>query len=751
MHGDLPKATPVNRFHLLALSIAAALQPGLASADAAADAGADLAAKARELDVISVIGEGETRQVQVLSISELERSTPGTSPLKVMSRLPGVNFTASDPFGAYEWSTRITVRGFNQNQLGFTLDGIPLGDMSYGNHNGLHISRAVLSENVERVELAQGAGAISTASTSNLGGTAQFFSRMPARDAQLRVSQMLGSDSATRSFVSLDTGERKGMSAFLSGVYASTDKWKGEGPQEQWQFNGKAVFASELWMLTAYGATSRRQETDYGDLSLESQRRLGWDWDNYAPDWQRAINAARGEYSGAVNSLDDAYYLGRGLRDDDLAALTLDWQASDALAVQLLGYYHRNDGQGQWATPYSPSSVQVPISIRTTEYDIERSGLIPSLSLALDSHTLSAGLWRENNVHGLQRNFYFLTGAPDRIFFYRDPDLRVFRQRFDIETTQYWLTDRIDLLDGRLTADVGFKGTEVEVRSTNLIGTRADGRIVAKDSFLPQAGLRFGVSDELELFTSYTENLSAFRGGVNGPFSTSQTAFDTFADTLQPETSDMLELGLRMSTDAYKASLAVYTVDFQNRLLSIARCAGIVGCPSSFANVGDVRSRGAEATFVLRAGDSIEWFNSLSHNRSEYRSDYLDGQSVVAVSGKRVVDAPELLFASELSYSLGGLQASIGGKFTDERFISYSNDSKVPDFWLMDASLSYTWQQLAGFDSVKLSFNVANLLDEEYFATVGSNGFVTSDPDGLNYTLQAGSPRQFFLSLDLRY
>ena len=38
----------------------------------------------------------------------------------------------------------INIRGFNQNQLGFTLDGVPLGDMSYGNTNGLHISRAIL-------------------------------------------------------------------------------------------------------------------------------------------------------------------------------------------------------------------------------------------------------------------------------------------------------------------------------------------------------------------------------------------------------------------------------------------------------------------------------------------------------------------------------------------------------------------------------------------------------------------------------
>jgi hypothetical protein len=61
----------------------------------------------------------------------------------VLNKLPGVNFQSADSFGTYEWSARITLRGFNQNQLGFTLDDIPLGDMSYANYNGLHISRAI--------------------------------------------------------------------------------------------------------------------------------------------------------------------------------------------------------------------------------------------------------------------------------------------------------------------------------------------------------------------------------------------------------------------------------------------------------------------------------------------------------------------------------------------------------------------------------------------------------------------------------
>jgi iron complex outermembrane recepter protein len=134
---------------------------------------------AEEAGEIVVFGRGETRQVQELDQKDLAIQAPGTSPLKAIERLPSVNFQSADPFGNYEWSTRVTIRGFNQNQLGFNLDGIPLGDMTYGNNNGLHISRAIAPENIGLTRVFQGAGSIGTQSTNNLGGTLEFFSLNP--------------------------------------------------------------------------------------------------------------------------------------------------------------------------------------------------------------------------------------------------------------------------------------------------------------------------------------------------------------------------------------------------------------------------------------------------------------------------------------------------------------------------------------------------------------------------------------------
>ncbi|MGO4780527.1 TonB-dependent receptor, partial [Lysobacter sp. 2RAB21] len=109
---------------------------------------------------------------------------------------------------------------------------------SYGNHNGLHISRAITAENLSGAELSQGSGAIDTASSGNLGGTLRFFSADPSADFGVRLAQTIGSDSTSRSYVRMDTGDHNGFSAYLSGVFHTTDKWKGEGPQRNTQFNG---------------------------------------------------------------------------------------------------------------------------------------------------------------------------------------------------------------------------------------------------------------------------------------------------------------------------------------------------------------------------------------------------------------------------------------------------------------------------------------------------------------------------------
>ncbi|MBD8525068.1 TonB-dependent receptor [Pseudomarimonas arenosa] len=705
---------------------------------------------ATELDHVSVVGRGERRQVQRVDGADTRSQVPGASPLKLLENRPGVSLQSADPFASYEWSTRITIRGFPQQKLAFSLDGIPLGDMSYPNHNGLHLSRALISENLRALELAQGSAALDAPATHVLGGAVHAYTRDPAEQFGGRADLSVGSQGSNRSYLRLDSGTWSDFSLLLSGLRQDGEKWKGQGDQRQTQFNGKARWRWAETEWRAFLASSQRRENDYMDMSLDSQRRLGWNWDYYAPDWQRAIDAAEGRFSGGVETLDDAYYRGRGLRNDELGYLAIDWLSGDWNFEAKL-YAHRGRGQGHWITPYTPS-LDVPLSLRTTDLHIDRSGFLPRLDWAGEQHQFAIGGWWEDNEHRIQRDFYGLERSvpPDQMRFFRNPDVQVFAQDFDIDTRQFWLRDHWRLLDQRLDLEWGFKATDVRIRARSPLGDRAAGELRSRDYFQPQFGLRFSVSDEQELFAAYQQSTASFNAGFTGPFAASQAAFDQFAGALRAEQAHNMEFGWRVRQALWEASVAAYQVNFQDRLLAISQCTGILGCPVGFANVGDVRTRGVELAFDWRPSAGWHAYISASYNDSQYLDDYLDGDTLVPTAGKQVVDTPRWLLAGRLQWQQGPWSAGLSSKYTDQRFYTYSNDAKVAAHTITDIDLSWR-PELGQRLQLELRLKLGNVFNERYFATVDSNGFVAFDPQGQHYSLLVGAPRQWFFTAELGF
>jgi iron complex outermembrane receptor protein len=707
-------------------------------------------AQAQEADPPSVVvlGHGQTRQVQNVTRADLMAAVPGGSPLKILEKLPGVSFQSADALGAYEWSTRISIRGYSQGQLGFTLDGVPLGNMSYGNNNGLHISRAIIAENLQRADLSQGAGSAGTASTSNLGGTVQFHSAEPAQKPTLAFSQSAGSNSARRTFARVDSGQFGAVRASLAAVHQHALKWKGMGPQDQDQVNARVVADIGDHSLEVSYNYSDRSENDYQDMSPDMQRRLGWDWDNYAPDWQRTLDAAGGKFSGGVNNLDDAYYTARGMRIDHLAWATL--KLALPVAVNSTVYHHSNKGQGHWYTPYQATSPTMPISIRTTDYTISRRGLTSALEFELGSHTISAGLWFEHNGHLLTRNFFAVTGPEDTNRFLTNPFFVGFQQHFTTRTRQFHVQDSARLLDNKLKLEAALKWSRVTIDTTSMNAARAAGPLKADPPVLPQVGVSYVLAEGRELFASASKSYRSFEPGVYGPFSQNQAAFDSGGKNLRPERATSTDLGYRFRGPLVSGSLAVYRADFSDRIVSVAACIGVVGCPNTVVNVGKVATRGVEAAAVFTPSRTWTWFNSLTYNDSRYRTDYMDAGKLVAVSGKRVVDSPKLMVGTELAYEQEPWTWRVNAKYTGSRFYTYLNDAGVPSYAVAGFSAGYKLGEWGGLHDLQLRAHVNNVFNKRYFATLGSNQFVASDPNGLFPTLLVGAPREFLLSLSGR-
>jgi iron complex outermembrane recepter protein len=746
-----------SRFTRLSVAVAVVLGSGAAPAQSTTGSAEPVVAE------VVVLGRGEIRQVQSITQQQIEYLPAGTSPLKAIEKLPGVNFQAADPYGAYEWATRITVRGFNQNRLGFTLDGVPLGDMTYGNHNGLHISRAVPTELVRRVVLSQGTGALDTASLSNLGGAVEFYSADPADQFTVTAAQMFGSDSARRSYAQLDSGQLgTGARAYLAVVDASMEKWKGAGDQRTRMYTFKAVQPLGGGNLTAYYNYSDRAEIDYQDLSFDIVRRHGFDWDNFAPDWDSAIAAAQAcGASGGDDAIacDDAYWGGSGLRKDDLGYLALDLPLGATLQWKTTAYLHTNAGQGLWATPYVPTPGGAPLSIRTTEYDLDRKGVMTSLTWSGGDHEVSGGLWYELNDFTQARRYYGepSSAAPTRSLedFQRNPFRTDWEYDFETESLVLHLQDTWSISDA-LTLSFGFRAVQAENHADTVFGPVKTGTIEADEPFLPQLGFNWQLTDTLEWFASAANNVRAFASsGTSGPFSTTAAGFTAIRDVIEPETATNFETGVRLRVDAFDALLAVYHADFTDRLLGITQGPGILGNPSVLANVGSVSTNGAEAALTWRATTNLSWFSSLAWNDSEYDDNYSVTNSagvptIVPVAGKQVTDAPELLFKSELAYDNGSFFARADVNYTGERFYTYLNQGGVDAYTLLNVGVGYRFSAF-GAEEIVVQADATNVTDKKYFSTIDSTGFVNADPNGTAQTLLRGAPRQFFLAVKARF
>lgn len=714
-------------------------------------------------NTIVVYGTGETRQVQEVQAEDVTVLLPGTSVIRAIEKLPSVNIQAADPFGNYEWSARVTIRSFNQNQLGFTFDGIPLGDMSYGNHNGLHISRATSPENVGSVSVSQGAGSIGTQSTNNLGGTIETFSLDPEDHFAVDANATYGSNETMRGFVRVNMGSAEGARGYVSYGYGTTDKYRGTGVQDQHMVNAKLVVPVGRGQIDFWGSYSDRREQDYQDMSLDMLDRLGYDWDNAFPDYDLAILLAdignnRGDtgapvsnpeagtvYPGNVTGVDDAYFDAAGLRKDFLGAIGVEMPVGDSGTFNLKGYYHGNKGRGLWATPYVPSPNGVPISMRTTEYKMDRLGAFASFNFELGNNDISLGGWYENNEFNQARRFYAMASRTDPGLSFRewpeDPFFTQWEFDFTTDTLQYHLQDKISL--GALTLNLGWKGFKVTNEATPVVAASfPSGKISVEDWFQPHAGFNVELGAGSEVFGGFTQATRAFASATTtGPFSTNQAGFDAIKDTLKPEESDTWELGFRHNTSRFNGVVGVYLVNFRNRLLSAASGSSIVGSPSILQNVGSVRSAGFEAAGDLKLGEGWNMFASYSYTDATYRNDVynVSGVLLAAIKDKTVVDTPEHLLRGELGYDRGPIFGRVGVNYMSKRYFTYTNDQSVPGRAIVDATLGYRLN-----DALEVQLNATNLFDKEYVATVGSGGFGNS---GDRQTLLVGAPQQFFVTL----
>ncbi|WP_428332881.1 TonB-dependent receptor [Novosphingobium sp.] len=836
--------SPALRASLSSIALIAGLHGGLAhAADPAPAAVADAAPVADAGEAIIVTAK-QTRSATAVTGLEIQKILPGISPLKAIETLPGVLYISSDPWGNNEQNAQIFIHGFNYQQLGYTLDGLPLGDQNYGNYNGLSPQRAVISEVVSRVVVSTGAGDLGTASTSNLGGAIDSFTADPKKSLGLEVAETVGSYGTSRTYGRIDSGAfgpGGDNAAYVAVARQRARAWDFNGIQGGWQVNGKFVHDDSVGKLTAYFDYSQKTEPNEDATSFRIPATTAaqaytpyirpYGYPNYAG--YTSYLSAYGNTPAAQGSNYNNYY-SDAQRTDYLGYLKYDAHLTDKLNWSTQGYFHHNDGVGVVAGPLGQSITVIQAYldpnyktdthftgnnngtgnpalgaqlvaatggsgqvIRTTEYRIDREGVVSALHLDAGAHQIEFGGWFEHNSATQWRRWYGADATnPSSFTPYIRPSNPLFTQyqgEARVQDLQLHLQDNWRATE-RLAIEAGFKTSAqwangyypVQPKLGSLSGLGAgglpQGRINTTKWFLPAFGAKYDLTSHEQLYVNVQKNLRQYMTYLGGAslspwFTGSQSAFNTFASQGKPEESWTYEVGLRTKRtfdspiSALEAQVNYYHVNFSNRQLAIntnpggIAGSGITGGTAILVNVGSVHTDGVDAGFTIHAGPHASLYNAVSYNRSTYQSDYtatasgigaatgtcIGGYAIPAAGqpnagtvptcGKVIPGTPMWMNKTVASLNFGPVEFQAIGDYVGKRYATYVNDTSVPSYFLASARLAvHLPAEMVHLAKADISLNVTNITKETGASTI-SIGSATN-----SYSVYPIAPRQWFLT-----
>ncbi len=156
----------------------------------------------------------------------IENQNPVNNPYQVINLLPGVSQFSQDGTGLFGGSLRI--RGFNSDQLGFTINGAPVNDS--GSFT-VFPQEYTDSDNLCEVFVTQGSTDSDAPHVGATGGNVGLVSCKPTDTMQTRVSQTVGQNALSKTFVKFNTGKflDDRIKAYLAVSHAETEKFKGPG------------------------------------------------------------------------------------------------------------------------------------------------------------------------------------------------------------------------------------------------------------------------------------------------------------------------------------------------------------------------------------------------------------------------------------------------------------------------------------------------------------------------------------------
>jgi iron complex outermembrane receptor protein len=723
------------------------------------------------LGTITIVGQGDrlgagqmlnedavkARSTITRQATEKDRATG--NPYQALSLLPGVNTFNHDATGLFGGG--MTIRGFSADQLGFSINGVPVNDS--GNF-AVYPQEYTDQENLCTQSVAQGNPDVESPHIGATGGSVGITSCDPEEKRRFRFAQTLGGLSLSRTFIRADTGRLADGKAkmFLSYSQTQANKWKGDGKAKKDHLD--AAFSLDLSAenkILGSVLYNRAVNNNFLTMSLAQLNANGYFWDNspsfFSTNTQAghiaAVNGtAQVEASpfSTANSKPPYYALSVNPFENAVVSVSGSFKVAKDTYLKVQPYYWYGFGTGgTQQTVLSESRFLDPVAgttnakvdlngdgdtldtvtvARSSVTKTHRPGITAELNRTIGNHQLRFGVWYERAEHrqtqpavpvdnaGNPTDIWLQTGQISR------PSGSTYQGRDWLTISpaqQLYASDTISFMEDRGVLSLGVRAPRSTRNFTNFAseGTGSQTKYSFEKSFeevLPQVGVRFNVDKSAQLFLNIGKN---FRAPPNFAFSPTNAnikivaGVPTMVTPIEAETSIASDLGMRLQTRSMSLSATLFNVDFKNRQ---ANSTEPVTNLTTYVNSGSVRNRGLELELGTAPVGGWSAYLSLTSQKSEIMNDVTLRGQLIPLKGKQFALTPELMAGASLQYSAGPLYARLKLKHTGEQMATLMNDEMVPAYTTADFDAGYRLGDIGLMRNAQLRLNISNLSNEKY-------------------------------------
>lgn len=712
--------------------------------------------------------ETAPKAIQTVSREFIAKQSPTTNIQQLMMLMPSANVSNADPFGVY--SGMMTVRGMDQTQIGWLLDGMPLNDIGGGQ---FYANEVLEAEDLESVSLEPGSVNLDSPTVNASGGLNSAIMSNPSHKAGGLIDISFGSFDTHRQFMRLNSGDigNSGVRAMFAFSHTDGNVWRGPGGFEKFHYDFKMVKDFANGSHTGLTVSYNHQINDFMlNPNLSQYRTTGYST-NYAADW---IDPKTGQpttayYKLHVNpfqnlisvlpthivitpklKLDDTLYFWYGVGNGAGASSLTQGQT-------WMGNQKENvDLGGSQAYVLSPSNQEQYRTGNTIKLDYDPN----------KHHHLTLGWWYEySNLdqYSPYGQIDQATGRPLDIWGTKNilttSDGQPYRARDFLTLTQVnmiFIGDTMKYFNDRLRVDVGFKEAMVTRRTYDYTPGTNYNRNLHTAEPLPQIGISWQFNEHHQIYVNGATNFRVPSNTSLVDYYNTSGKQTQIGGSSKPEYSISEEIGYRYHDKWIAASVSLFNYNFTNRQISQNYYNGTNGASySTTINAGGQTSRGVDVQVAsakpllggLRPYVSFEYLHTSIDNNIA-ATGTLNGQTVndyLPTKGKNAVRAPKYMAGLGLDYDTGRWFISANLKYIGKQYSTFMNDNSIPGYINNSVNLGYRFHGFGFLKAPQIQLNMTNMTNAKLRNGISSTQTNANKAKGIYGSTINGSDPVYYL------